>query len=1022
MTTRFKQSSNVEWREWPQLSSKNQNRENGNATNKTLTEYGLPLVEAKRTSTVSKLNPQSRLLTQLSSVPLLQLLHKCWDNSSFRSKLVVALVASAALPAIVGTSGVLALLSHRMTLERLESVRGNLSVLEQDLAQIQQSNKVTATSLAQVVLASRLELTDFDDIKATRNLVKQIGQGGQSFRIITDAFGKTVAQNIQILGEDLSDAPPLPLAGQSFRQLQYHTVSLPAGIALGDIPIVKDALKSGRILSGTELWSGDDIVRLGLEKQATIGFHSQKFQWLNKSQRPFEDGTVFKDTDSGHAGLVLAAVQPIRAKGSIVGAAIVGTLLNRNFQIIDQLKQKTGVETASLFAQDSMVSTNVPYPDDNSRAIGTKAASGVADAVVNRGEKFVGQTNVLQDDYLTAYGPLYDHRHRPVGMAYVGDSQAKVISSLAPIWQAGYGFGGGMLLLVGLVAVPVASTFCRPIRRITTFAQLIGSGQPDARLETDRRDEIGGLSHQLNHLAGMIELSQEAVQSLDSLRRQTSEQIRLFAAIPERIRQDDNLQDILTAAVEEIRAALKIERVLICRGSIDTSASLVAAESVASWQSKALGVEIPTDYVHNGVSDCYIKLSSDSVVAAKLVAPIVVNNEVFAWLIAHDSRLSMRIEQSAIDLFTQAGTQIGIALSQRLVLEQLEKAQIAAELVSLQQQQQKEYNTQQLLGLLKDVESVSDGDLTAKAEVTTGEIGTVADFFNFTIENLRQLVTHVKLAASLVSSSIGENALSLASLTLSAKNQAEQIALLLGAVEDSMRSLEIVAQNARTALDFAHSVSTTAEVGEAAMDGTVQSILNLRSTVAQTATKVHHIGESSEQISRAVFSINQIALQTNILAINLSIEAARAGEAGRGFAVVATEVGGLAGQIAAFTKQIDKNVHEIQLQKSEVASGIGVVTEQAIALGESLEDKFKNYTQIFEQSSQASDLVQSVATSSMSQAQISAVLAQMLQAIARNSAHLSDESKNLHEDLQHTVAVDSLLQRSVGTFKLDAEN
>ena len=124
--------------------------------------------------------------------------------------------------------------------------------------------------------------------------------------------------------------------------------------------------------------------------------------------------------------------------------------------------------------------------------------------------------------------------------------------------------------------------------------------------------------------------------------------------------------------------------------------------------------------------------------------------------------------------------------------------------------------------------------------------------------------------------------------------------------------------------------STNATEGGKAMDRTVESIVQLRETVGETAKKVKRLGESSQQISKVISLINQIALQTNLLAINASIEAARAGEEGRGFAVVAEEVGQLAAQSAAATKEIEQIVENIQLETSQVVEAMELGTTQVV--------------------------------------------------------------------------------------------
>ena len=127
-----------------------------------------------------------------------------------------------------------------------------------------------------------------------------------------------------------------------------------------------------------------------------------------------------------------------------------------------------------------------------------------------------------------------------------------------------------------------------------------------------------------------------------------------------------------------------------------------------------------------------------------------------------------------------------------------------------------------------------------------------------------------------------------------------------------------------------HNVGATAEAREVIMDRRVQSILNLRETVAQAANKVKHLGESSQQISKVAFLINQIALQTNMLAINASIEATRASEDSRGFAVVAEQVGQLAAKSSGATKEIEQIVENIQLEISELVRAMELEMTEVI--------------------------------------------------------------------------------------------
>ncbi|NJM85362.1 MAG: chemotaxis protein, partial [Leptolyngbyaceae cyanobacterium RM2_2_21] len=243
----------------------------------------------------------------------------------------------------------------------------------------------------------------------------------------------------------------------------------------------------------------------------------------------------------------------------------------------------------------------------------------------------------------------------------------------------------------------------------------------------------------------------------------------------------------------------------------------------------------------------------------------------------------------------------------------------------------------------------------------------------------------------------------------------------LSSVEDMTDSIQSVAESARQAAQVAHTAFTTAESGGVAMARTEQNILMLRETVGTTAKKVKRLGESSQQISKVVSLINQIALQTNLLAINAGIEAARAGEEGQGFAVVAEEVGELANRSAAATQEIEKIVDAIQRETAQVVEAMEQSTAQVVEGTHLVEDAKASLEQILGVSSQIDQLVQSISTATVSQVETSTSVSQLMQMIAEVSKQTSGSSLQVSDALRSTVLVTEALQASVDTFKVDAE-
>jgi methyl-accepting chemotaxis protein len=312
--------------------------------------------------------------------------------------------------------------------------------------------------------------------------------------------------------------------------------------------------------------------------------------------------------------------------------------------------------------------------------------------------------------------------------------------------------------------------------------------------------------------------------------------------------------------------------------------------------------------------------------------------------------------------------------------------------------------------------------LTVRSEINEGEIAIVGDFFNSIIENIRDIVTTVKTSTSQVGNYMGENEIEIRQLATAATAQAEQINLTLKKVEAGTVSIREVANSAQQAALVATSATATAKQGGRSIDNTVININQLRDTVAETAKKVKRLGESSQQISKAISLINQIALQTNLLAINASIEAARAGEEGRGFAVVAEEVAQLATQSATATKEIEKIVETIQRETSEVTQAMELSTTQVVEGTRAVEQTKLSLQEIIEQSQQIDAFLQSIATSAIEQAESSQAVTQVMTYVAQVSNQTSTSSEQVSNSLQATATITRELEAIVGKFKVNNDH
>jgi len=489
-------------------------------------------------------------------------------------------------------------------------------------------------------------------------------------------------------------------------------------------------------------------------------------------------------------------------------------------------------------------------------------------------------------------------------------------------------------------------------------------------------------------------------------------------------------EQVFEQATQEIRVGLQTQRVVIYRFEENWKGTVIA-ESVAPGWPKALGatifdpcfadnyvqkykqgrVQATPDIYQAGLTDCHIKQLEPFSVQANLVAPILVDGSLQGLLIAHECVAPRYWDKAEIILFAQLATQIGLAVERT----ELQEKQLLSE---KEQRLAREFLQRRALELLMEVEPVSKGDLTIRAQVTPDEIGTIADSYNATIESLRRLVTQVQLATQEVSQTTNSSDNSIQLLTSEALRQSEEIKLALEKIQAMTQSIQAIAANAEEVEQAVLFQNQTVKKGDLTMDQTVEGILTIRETVAETAIKVQRLGESSQKVSKVVNLISKFAAQTHMLALKASIEAARAGEQGQGFAVIADEVRTLAAQSAEATTDIEKLVSEIQLETQEVLKAMEVGTQQVISGTELVEQTRQSLNQITAASAKINQLVVEISTAAVEQSEASDVINETMNDVAgiaeKTAAMATDVSVTFRELLKLAQA----LEKDTARFKV----
>jgi methyl-accepting chemotaxis protein len=276
----------------------------------------------------------------------------------------------------------------------------------------------------------------------------------------------------------------------------------------------------------------------------------------------------------------------------------------------------------------------------------------------------------------------------------------------------------------------------------------------------------------------------------------------------------------------------------------------------------------------------------------------------------------------------------------------------------------------------------------------------------------------VQQAATEVAETTISNEASVQSLSVEALRQAEDIAQALNRAQEMAESVRQVAANAQLAETAVQQAAQTVQEGDQAMNRTVDGILTIRDTVAETAKKVKHLGESSQKISTVVNLISTFAAQTNLLALNASIEAARAGEEGRGFAVVADEVRALARQSAEATSEIEKLVAGIQAETNEVVAAMESGTEQVVTGTKLVEETRQSLNKITAASTQINELVESITQATVVQSKASEEVTKTMTNVATSADKTSKEASLVSSSFEQLLKVAQGLQENVGRFKV----
>jgi len=333
---------------------------------------------------------------------------------------------------------------------------------------------------------------------------------------------------------------------------------------------------------------------------------------------------------------------------------------------------------------------------------------------------------------------------------------------------------------------------------------------------------------------------------------------------------------------------------------------------------------------------------------------------------------------------------------------------------------QDEYDRNQnaILRLLDEIADLADGDLRSYATVSEDFTGAIADSINFAIDQLRDLVSRINETSQEVSRYTQNTQNITNQLAEASEHQAQEIAGASSAISEMATSIDQVSANASESAEVAQRSVQIASNGADVVNRSIEGMDTIREQIQETSKRIKRLGESSQEIGNIVSLINDIADQTNILALNAAIQASMAGEAGRGFAVVADEVQRLAERSTSATKQIETLVKTIQADTNEAVISMEQTTAEVVRGANLAKDAGIALDEIQKVSGDLAKLIASISDAAKLQAASAGHISSTMSIVQEITSQTTSATFDTARSVSELASMAESLRESVTDFKL----